>query len=228
MPTTEHLTIQGTQGAHLAAQLERPEDGAPIAFGTFAHCFNCSKAIKAAVTISDVKASILLMDSRGQSPRPRIGHALGGAAVLAASISLPRYAPAPTSSRPDLLPNRARLHRWCDDLSKCATGRPRTPRRGGHVRAVRPRGGTPRETLRCSHPRMTLPSSCVPQVLVGVTASIPRPRRPRRPTLRRSSLLLPSCGGPSCPQLAPALALALATTLRSDNKGPEHIAYPRG
>jgi len=48
---TERLTFPGANGAMLSARLELP-DSAPIAWALFAHCFTCSKNVRAAVAIS--------------------------------------------------------------------------------------------------------------------------------------------------------------------------------
>ena len=50
--TTKRLTFPGASGAALAARLELPAGGDPLAYALFAHCFTCSKDIKAAVSIS--------------------------------------------------------------------------------------------------------------------------------------------------------------------------------
>ncbi len=47
----ERVTFPGTQGAQLAARLERPA-GPPIAYALFAHCFTCTKDIFAAARIA--------------------------------------------------------------------------------------------------------------------------------------------------------------------------------
>lgn len=51
MPT-ERLHFDGSDGDRLAARLELPADGRPIAFVLFAHCFTCSKNLKAAVNLT--------------------------------------------------------------------------------------------------------------------------------------------------------------------------------
>jgi len=48
---SERLTFTNDQGDELAARLERP-DGKPTAYALFAHCFTCSKDLRAARTIS--------------------------------------------------------------------------------------------------------------------------------------------------------------------------------
>lgn len=47
----ERLKFPGSQDHELAAWLETPE-AAPVAYALFAHCFTCSKDIKAAGRIS--------------------------------------------------------------------------------------------------------------------------------------------------------------------------------
>ena len=48
----EKLTFENDQGDHLAARLDLPVDGDPIACALFAHCFTCSKNLKAVANIS--------------------------------------------------------------------------------------------------------------------------------------------------------------------------------
>lgn len=48
---SERLTFTNDRGDELAARLERP-DGPPTAYALFAHCFTCSKDLRAARTIS--------------------------------------------------------------------------------------------------------------------------------------------------------------------------------
>lgn len=48
---TERLEIPGTDGI-LDARLELPPDGKPAAYALFAHCFTCTKQIKAAVHLT--------------------------------------------------------------------------------------------------------------------------------------------------------------------------------
>ena len=51
MPTRP-LSFEGSQGDTLSARLELPASGRPRAWALFAHCFTCSKNIRAAVQIS--------------------------------------------------------------------------------------------------------------------------------------------------------------------------------
>ena len=51
MPT-ERLDFPGAEGHTLAARLEVPEDGEPRAYALFAHCFTCTKNLRAAVQTS--------------------------------------------------------------------------------------------------------------------------------------------------------------------------------
>ena len=51
MPTRP-LSFEGSQGNTLSARLELPASGRPRAWALFAHCFTCSKNIRAAVQIS--------------------------------------------------------------------------------------------------------------------------------------------------------------------------------
>jgi len=48
----QKLTFRGADGSLLSARLSLPPDARPIAFALFAHCFTCSKDLKAAVNIS--------------------------------------------------------------------------------------------------------------------------------------------------------------------------------
>ncbi|MEN8376204.1 MAG: bifunctional alpha/beta hydrolase/OsmC family protein [Gemmatimonadota bacterium] len=49
---TRHLRFPGSTGAELAAILDLPADGEVDAYALFAHCFTCSKDLKAVVTIA--------------------------------------------------------------------------------------------------------------------------------------------------------------------------------
>jgi len=51
MPT-RRISFPGSTGDSLAARLELPVDGEPVAWALFAHCFTCSKDLKAAVRIT--------------------------------------------------------------------------------------------------------------------------------------------------------------------------------
>ena len=46
------LQFQGSQGNLLSAQLDLPVDGRPMAYALFAHCFTCTKNLKAVAYIS--------------------------------------------------------------------------------------------------------------------------------------------------------------------------------
>ena len=48
----EKLFFKGAEGDRLSARLDLPENGSPVAYAIFAHCFTCSKNIKAAANIS--------------------------------------------------------------------------------------------------------------------------------------------------------------------------------
>ena len=50
--TNERISFPGSSGSELSARLSLPADGAVIACALFAHCFTCSKDLKAAVNIS--------------------------------------------------------------------------------------------------------------------------------------------------------------------------------
>ena len=49
---TEKLTFENERGEQLAARLDMPVDNQPIACALFAHCFTCTKNLKAIATIS--------------------------------------------------------------------------------------------------------------------------------------------------------------------------------
>ena len=53
--STETVRFTGAQGDTLSARLELPTE-TPIGFALFAHCFTCTKNIKAAVNISRAMA----------------------------------------------------------------------------------------------------------------------------------------------------------------------------
>ncbi len=48
---TRRLTFRGAGGADLVARLDLPPDGEPRGYALFAHCFTCSKDLKAAVNV---------------------------------------------------------------------------------------------------------------------------------------------------------------------------------
>jgi len=54
---TKKITFPNNRGEHLAARLELPEDEQPLAYALFAHCFTCSKEVKAAVHIARALSS---------------------------------------------------------------------------------------------------------------------------------------------------------------------------
>jgi putative redox protein len=117
MPT-EKLTFPGALSAQLAARLERPT-GEPIAYALFAHCFTCSKDLRAVREISralcdeglavlrfdftegefadsdfssnvdDLVAAANYLRREYRAPGLLIGHSLGGAAVLLAAAKIP-------------------------------------------------------------------------------------------------------------------------------------------
>ena len=49
---SERITFPNSRGENLAARLDLPGDEVPIAYALFAHCFTCTKNIKAAVNIA--------------------------------------------------------------------------------------------------------------------------------------------------------------------------------
>ncbi|MGB3543263.1 alpha/beta fold hydrolase [Rubrivirga sp.] len=52
MPHSEHFQIPTALGHSLAARLDLPESGEPVAYAVFAHCFTCSKDLHAVKRIS--------------------------------------------------------------------------------------------------------------------------------------------------------------------------------
>ncbi len=67
--STERITFEGATGHLLAAQLELPADARRRAYALFAHCFTCSKNLKAAVNItralSEMGIGVLRFDFTG-------------------------------------------------------------------------------------------------------------------------------------------------------------------
>jgi uncharacterized OsmC-like protein/pimeloyl-ACP methyl ester carboxylesterase len=55
--STEIITFPSASGERLSARLELPAGGPPVATALFAHCFTCTKNIKAAVNISRALAA---------------------------------------------------------------------------------------------------------------------------------------------------------------------------
>jgi putative redox protein len=51
------VTFENADGLELAAWLELPESGQPVAFALFAHCFTCSKDVLAAANVSRALAA---------------------------------------------------------------------------------------------------------------------------------------------------------------------------
>lgn len=54
---TKKITFPNFRGEQLAARLELPDDEQPVAYAIFAHCFTCTKNLKAAVNISRAMSS---------------------------------------------------------------------------------------------------------------------------------------------------------------------------
>lgn len=54
---TKRITFPNDHGEQLTARLELPEDEQPLAYALFAHCFTCSKDLKAVVNISRALSS---------------------------------------------------------------------------------------------------------------------------------------------------------------------------
>ncbi|WP_412067586.1 alpha/beta fold hydrolase [Rubrivirga sp. IMCC43871] len=57
MPISQRLSIPNADGHLLAARLETPDAGAPVAYALFAHCFTCSKDLRAVRQISSALAA---------------------------------------------------------------------------------------------------------------------------------------------------------------------------
>jgi putative redox protein len=49
---SQKLTFRNSRGETLAARLDLPLDDKPLAYALFAHCFTCSKNLKAVSNIS--------------------------------------------------------------------------------------------------------------------------------------------------------------------------------
>jgi putative redox protein len=64
-----NVSFMNSRNEKLAAKLDLPEDEQPIAFALFAHCFTCTKNIKAAVNIAAAlnreKIAVLRFDFAG-------------------------------------------------------------------------------------------------------------------------------------------------------------------
>lgn len=54
---TKRVSFPNSRGDRLAARLELPDDEQPVAYAVFAHCFTCSKNLKAAVNITRAMSS---------------------------------------------------------------------------------------------------------------------------------------------------------------------------
>ncbi|MDX1579738.1 MAG: alpha/beta fold hydrolase, partial [Gemmatimonadota bacterium] len=54
---SEKLQFEGALGDELVGRLETPTGGDPVAYALFAHCFTCSKDLKAAVNVSRALAA---------------------------------------------------------------------------------------------------------------------------------------------------------------------------
>ena len=69
MPRTESLTLPNASGHELAARLDLPDAGRPLAFALFAHCFTCSKDLRAvreiARGLTDAGLGVLAVDFTG-------------------------------------------------------------------------------------------------------------------------------------------------------------------
>ena len=54
---SKKITFPNARGEQLAARMDLPEDEPPLAYALFAHCFTCSKELKAAVNIARALSS---------------------------------------------------------------------------------------------------------------------------------------------------------------------------
>lgn len=130
----QRITFPGSTGHQLAARLDLPA-GPPKAFALFAHCFTCSKQLRAAsrlaAVLTDLGYGLLRFDFTGlgasegefentnfssnvddlvaaadwlrthhRAPQLLVGHSLGGAAVIAASVGLPEVRAVATIGAP--------------------------------------------------------------------------------------------------------------------------------
>ncbi|MBT1071420.1 bifunctional alpha/beta hydrolase/OsmC family protein [Pelotalea chapellei] len=93
---TKRVTFPNVHGELIAARMELPEDERPLAYALFAHCFTCSKDLKAVVNISRALSSrriaVLRFDFTGLGESEgdfSATSSLGGAAVLAAASNIP-------------------------------------------------------------------------------------------------------------------------------------------
>jgi alpha/beta superfamily hydrolase len=70
------VTFTNAAGIELAGLLDLPEDEQPLAWALFAHCFTCSKNIKASASISRALVSqriaVLRFDFRDSAKAPAI------------------------------------------------------------------------------------------------------------------------------------------------------------
>jgi putative redox protein len=66
---TERIEFPGFEGVRLSARLERPNRTPPQAYALFAHCFTCTKNLRAAVAISralcDEGSAVMRFDFTG-------------------------------------------------------------------------------------------------------------------------------------------------------------------
>jgi len=66
---SKNIYFSNSRGERLAATLDLPEDEAPISYALFAHCFTCTKSLKAAINIAAAlnreKIAVLRFDFTG-------------------------------------------------------------------------------------------------------------------------------------------------------------------
>ncbi len=69
MPRSERFSIPTAQGHDLAARLDVPDSGEPVAYALFAHCFTCSKDLHAvrriASSLTERGIAVLACDFTG-------------------------------------------------------------------------------------------------------------------------------------------------------------------
>ena len=66
---SQNVYFSNSRGERLAATLDLPEDEQPISYALFAHCFTCTKSLKAAINIAAAlnreKIAVLRFDFTG-------------------------------------------------------------------------------------------------------------------------------------------------------------------
>ncbi len=62
----EKISFQNSRGERLAGVVHRPDTGHLRACALFAHCFTCTKNIRAAVNIAEALAGEILIETRAR------------------------------------------------------------------------------------------------------------------------------------------------------------------